>query len=182
MRRERLKNILKCCIGFGAFFTVVFSLLPVPLYGSFPALEVKIDDPAYLAERTVSLSGTYYPNPFGQDIFRGTLQVSGYPITEFLLHDIQFGNDWTNTLWYSVDESPYHDVLFGLISSKKWLRDFVLLVYEDQVPNVNTPQINGRPRRGWSTDSGYCIVPNAATRDAALRRVKGQIDILHEPQ
>ena len=135
--------------------------IPFSVNQQIPALEIKMDDPDYCVERTVTLDGKRYRNLFSEDLFCGTLAVGGYEdmIGERTMDDLQLGSGYPITYSKSAEDDLdlFH---FGNLHVKNSFKDAVITF-------VNNPDGSS------STENCYVIVANVADRQ--LAHAKAQI-------
>lgn len=146
---------------------IVTFFVPIPISRELQALEIKLDDPAYQASRTVTIKGTYHIQRPKRHIFSGQITLSDYPLTFDELGRIELDRLHGASLWYghweeSAGRPLYASEALGYIYSSFLMRKIAICVYAEYVPGLEAAAT------GWRTDTGYCIVPGAADREEAL--------------
>lgn len=72
---------------------LISPIIPIPIYLSYNALEIKIDDPSYLVECKVNIKGFYFWSVFLEDKFYGQVILPDYKRTNEKmekLHNIDY--------------------------------------------------------------------------------------------
>lgn len=147
---------------------VLLALIAILLWYNIPfsvnqqisALEIKMDDPSYCVERTITLDGKRHRNLFSDDIFCGSLTVSGYEdvIGERVMDDLILACRSPITYTVFTDEKLefFH---FGYFHTEQSFKDMVITF-------VNNPD-------GYnSTENCYVIVANVPDRETAHVRAE----------
>lgn len=62
----------------------------------------------------------------------------------------------------------YEEYVIGRIYSKSWFRGMTICVFSDNPSNKDGGGKIEGGWGGWDSEHGYCIVPNARTREEAL--------------
>ena len=142
---------------------VLLALIAILLWYNIPfsvnqqisALEIKMDDPSYCVERTITLDGKRHRNLFSDDIFRGSLTVSGYEdmIADRTMDDLQLGNRYGIGYSKQIDDELDWFYLGGLFMENRFENAVIGFVYN--------------PDGHYSTENCYVIVAGAADRDEA---------------
>ncbi|WP_427338375.1 hypothetical protein [Caloranaerobacter sp. DY30410] len=125
-----------------------------------------------MEKRTIYISGTYYFNLLTDSTFKGQIFVPEYKLTSKKMNRIIFDRDTDNedslTYEYAIGTDTNgrplkKDYFFGLIRSKPFFHDMVILVYEQYEGK------DGGYGGHFSGKSGRCIVPSASNREEALK-------------
>ncbi|WP_411676323.1 hypothetical protein [Caproicibacter sp.] len=159
---------------------ILFHLIPIPFHSVYDAKEIKLDDPSYLENCQIHISGYYHLNVFQEDTFSGQITVSDYRLTSEKMSDVKISSNGDH-LDYSFQEtcrgnSPPVKMCYslGLMFSKRFFHDLCILVYEENTQNKNGGAVQfGKPTGWvWGEENGYCIVPNASSREEALNKLR----------
>lgn len=134
--------------------------IPISIQREVRVLEVDLDDPSHVVERTVTLDGDYYINLFTADYFTGSLTVSGLEQPYKQMRNLQIDTSVGDTLvWFDTTGS----FTPGVIYSKSFFNDFVITLFDADEDG-----------RGGSFDpsSGTVIVAEAESYDDAVQIYK----------
>ncbi len=179
----RAKLGIKAVIGVVLGAVALLLIVPIPIDIEAPALEIRYADPSHLEERTVYIRGWFSLNAIlGWHSFRGTIRVSGHPVTDNALLSTPLrlypwpAERWS--LWESRHEMliyvdpknlvpisgtkltvPKH-VVFGAIFTTPFFRQTMIQVNSDE---------------GQSPNDFRAVVLNATTREEALASVRRHI-------
>lgn len=160
-KKRRAKAVLLAAVIL-LLGAVVVCNVPWPMEKTCRALEIRLDDEAYLAEREVRFAGRYHVNLFSDDMFSGTITVSGYPVTatHTVKVPVRAGDDVFLYYGQGADAVP-----FGLLAAGPGLRRAAICVFDEWRGDKNGGA-------GWSTMDGCAIVCGAADRSEALARLR----------
>lgn len=158
--------------------------VPIPINKTYNAKEIKLDDPTYVVDRQIEVSGYYYINLFTTDVFKGRITVSGYPRTataQMDMRSISINRDGAVLDYYytqSRDEAQAKNHLFGMVFSKRLLGEMCILPYTQ---NYTERDVFPRPYGGWDTASGYCIAAGVSSREQVLDLLIDQYRMVNAP-
>ena len=150
---------------------------PFPVKTEVPALEIKLDDPSYVVERTITVSGSYHINAFKENSFHGQISVSEYFLTsEKMVSPIYLSKESSPLEYYSYRTDPpsspraeRYNYTLGYIAAKPFMGDPIIMVLSENPLHTDAGAITGAGSWGnWSEEDGVCIVPYAKNRDEAI--------------
>lgn len=137
--------------------------VPIPINKTYNAKEIKLDNPTYVVDRQIEVSGYYYINLFTTDVFKGRITVSGYPRTATAQMDMR-----------SIRASAS----IAMVFSKGLLGEMRILPYTQ---NYTEKDVFPRPYGGWDTASGYCIAAGVSSREQVLDLLIDQYRMVNAP-
>ncbi|MCX7903498.1 MAG: hypothetical protein N2486_03200 [Caloramator sp.] len=175
MRLNRKIDIIKWVSLFIIIIALLVFFIPIPINKTYDAIEIKLDDPSYIVRCQVKIHGKYYKNLFINDAFDGQIAVSDYKLTNEKMRKVYFLKDGCPLEYYhdtgrkdSNGHRIYEEYILGRIYSKSWFRGMTICVYNDNPLNKNVGWKVEGDWGGWDNQHGYCIVPNATSREEAL--------------
>ena len=151
--------------------------VPFPVKSEVPALEIKLDDPSYVVERTITVSGYYHINVFKENSFRGQISVSDYCLTsDKMVSPIYLGKESSPLEYYGYQKDPpssphadRYNYKLGYICAKPFMGDPMIMVLSENPLHTDAGAMTGAGSWGnWSEENGVCIVPYAKNRDEAI--------------
>lgn len=160
-KKRRAKAVLLAAVIL-LLGAVVVCNVPWPMEKTCRALEIRLDDEAYLVEREVRFVGRYHVNLFSDDMFSGTITISGYPVTATRTVKVPVRARDDVFLYYGQGADA---VPFGLLAADSGLRCAAICVFDEWRGDKNGGA-------GWSTMDGCAIVCGAADRDEGLERLR----------
>ena len=176
---------------------LVFFVLLIPIHVSrqCKCIEIKLDDPSYQRECTITIDGYYHINLFCSDSFSGKFTVSLYRQTMADLSPLSIQSSGTPVLYSRIiTDSRDRDVNGGIHDPSdsssmeqtsiveqfrlghlkaKWLfRKFVICVYSDNITADSSGWKQSQDMSDWGTwnaEAGYCIVPDCMDYESARK-------------
>lgn len=114
--------------------------VPIPIHLDVNAIELRVKNFDYFEDRTVQINGWYSLNLFTENRFRGEIVISGHNITHSEMLDLRFVNRrgvFSGIIEYYKDSGNDRNRpqrhLFGVIHSRVFFRDAIIVLYEDYV-------------------------------------------------
>lgn len=132
-----------------------------------------MDDPDYIKDCQLNISGFYYFNLLTEDIFRGQIELSDNPATTNSMTDIKIrsgGDVIQYTYKQSVDEEtdPIRMYYYlGLLFSKPLMRNMCILAYYKDYNEYGEARPGGYGG-SWNGLTGFCIVSSVKSREEAI--------------
>ena len=173
--KRRRKIVVNVIIAILLLLVVLVFIVPIPVSREYAALEVKLDDPSYIAQRTVIVSGYYHFNLFSDDQFTGKITIPDYEWTQQDLETVQFMKDGCPLIYYNYDDKDGNgglvktEYFFGEIYSGLLFRNMCIAVFSENTNDLNAENPSGG---SWHSADGICIVPAVSTRQEALDVLK----------
>lgn len=131
-------------------------LVPWPISKSFSAFEVKLPNWSVESRRMVSITGMYYINCLGPDVFDGSISVSDFSITDQDTY-IYIEDDGYPLIYLLENGSSYS---FGSFFADRFLQRMYITVYEH-------PDINRLDRASFDERTGTVLFLNFDTIEGA---------------
>ena len=131
-------------------------LVPWQISKSFSAFEVKLPNWSVESRRMVSITGRYYINCLGPDVFDGNISVSGFPITDQDIY-IYIEDDSYPLIYLLENGSSYS---FGSLFTNRFLRCMYITVYEH-------PDTNRLDRASFDERTGTVLFLDFDTMESA---------------
>lgn len=178
MRSNKPMAIFKKLIGAAVILFILMHLIPFPVNRDYPAKQIWLNDPTYMEECTISISGYYHFNLFTGDTFTGQVTLSDYPLTAESMLPLTFSPDGS-FLDYRYKLKSGNDSLpvtmsysFGILFGRPMMRDICIIVYTDPISEAHgrrEPSGNGG---SWNGTDGYCIVASVGSHKEAVDALK----------
>ena len=127
----RIKKILSWITTLVLAAAVLAFNIPFPVSRTYACLEINREDPYVMADRTVTVTGTYRLNLARPDTFTGRIEISDLPETQSPIPcPILIGGDVSGYYSYNENDTP----VFGKLACGRFLRHpiFVLCGGESQ--------------------------------------------------
>jgi hypothetical protein len=172
MRKIKILRIVSLII-----VTLIIFLCVTPIYINrvYDAIEIKLDDPTYLTNCQITVSGYYFLNLFTNDTLKGKIVVSDYLFTRDEMESIEFSSYGAPLFYYQYDDDSTNaypnriEYCLGKLFTNLFLREICITVLSDNPKNKASESKPSGNWGGWSPEDGYCIVASVSTREDALR-------------
>lgn len=178
MRSNKPMAIFKKLISAAVVLFILMHLILFPVNRDYPAKQIWLNDPTYMEECTISISGYYHFNLFTGDTFTGQVTLSDYPLTAESMLPLTFGLDGA-FLNYRYELTPVGESLpatmsydFGIIYSKPMMREVCIIVYTAPSSEAHGRREPSGKGGSWNNTDGYCIVASVGSHREAVDALK----------
>jgi len=186
------RRVIAITLSLVLLAVILLFSIPIPMDRTFNAIEIKLDDPSYLRECTITITGSYHLNLFSDDTFVGSIAVSGYSQTLEAMDTVYLSKEGC-PLYYHRYEDGINDedgrprrleYSLGNITSGRFLHKLVIAVYSDNPLDKDVGWREGGSWGVWNERNGYCIVPDVRSYEEAVQTLmtRGVIQQIPVPQ
>jgi len=118
---------------------VLLFSIPIHIDKTLSAVEIKLDDPSYLQECTITITGSYHLNLFVDDTFEGAIAVSGYSQTLEKISPVHFSKEGCPLFYRRFKEGFYDEdgrltrfeYCLGRIMSGRFFHNVIIVVFSN---------------------------------------------------
>lgn len=148
----RIKKILSWIIALVLAAAVLAFNIPFPVSRTYACLEINREDPYVMADRTVTVTGTYRLNLTGPDTFTGTIEISDLPETQSPIPcPILIGGDVSGSYSYSENGIP----VFGELACGRFLRHPIFVLCGGESETYLVPGAKNMGQAIYDVDRYY---------------------------
>lgn len=149
----RIRKILSWIIALVLAAAVLAFNIPFPVSRTYACLEINREDPYVMADRTVTVTGTYRLNLTEPDTFTGTIEISDLPETQSPIPcPILLGGDQSGS--YSYSENGITPV-FGHLACGRFLRHPIFVLCGGESETYLVPGAKNMGQAIYDVDRYY---------------------------
>ena len=182
MKRKRhidIQRVVTISLTLVLLASILLFSIPIPIDTKIEAIEIKLDEPSYIHECSITINGAYNLNLFTDDTFSGTIAVSSYDQTLEKMSTVYFSKDGCPLYYHRFEEGSYNEAgqpiryeySLGKMMSGRLFRNMIIAVYSENPLNKDGGWKEGGSWETWNERDGYCIVTDVHSYEEAISRV-----------
>lgn len=148
----RIKKILSWITTLVLAAAVLAFNIPFPVSRTYACLEINREDPYVMADRTVTVTGTYRLNLARPDTFTGTIEISDLPETQSPIPcPILIGGNVSGYYSYNENDTP----VFGELACGRFLRHPIFVLCGGESETYLVPGAKNMGQAIYDVDRFY---------------------------
>jgi len=183
------RRVIVLSLSFVLLAVVLLFTIPIKINKTLSAIEIKLDDPSYLQECNITITGFYHLNLFVDDTFEGAIAVSGYSQTLEKMSTVHLSKEGCSLYYHRFEEGLYDEdgrlkrfeYSLGNIMIGRFFNNMVIAVYSDNPLDKDRGWKEYGSWGTWNERDGYCIVSNVSSYEEAVQTLLARGVIQHTP-